>query len=120
MIIIIFCIICFCLLFDRFTRSNISNMAKQYLSTKYNIPIKNMEIYKYTSGSVTGFCLDGCHSKPYRILIKSDKSSYCVNAYDLSDKYIYPTNLYWNDEENDTNFCEEIDYDVYYDLDIKK
>lgn len=119
-IIIMISIITFCLIFDGFTKNNISNKTKQYISNKYNIPINNIEILSYTKGSVPRFCLDECHSKPYRIVIKSNEGDYCVNAYDLSDKYIYPTKIYWLDEKNDNNSCEEIDYDIYYDLDIDR
>lgn len=120
LIIIMFTIITFCLIFDSFTRKNISDKAKEYISNKYNVSIENIDILNYTSGSVPGFCLDECHSKPYRISIKSDVANYCVNAYDLSDKYIYPTKLYWLDEKTDNSSCDEINYDLYYDLDIDK
>lgn len=120
LLIIMFAIITFCLIFDSFTKKSISNKAEEYISNKYNIPIKNIDILDYTSGSVPGFCLDECHSKPYRIMIKSNEDNYCVNAYDLSDKYVYPTGLHWSDEKTDKNSCEEIDYDLYYDLNIDK
>jgi|GEM_PF-3406202 len=119
-IIIMIAIITFSLIFDNFIKNDISNKAKKYISNKYNIPLNDIEVLSYTKGAVTGLCIDSCHSKPYRIMIKTNNLNYCVNAYDLSDKYIYPTKLHWSNEKTTNNSCEEIDYDSYYDLDIGK
>ena len=117
-IIIMITITTFSLIFDSFIKNNISNKAKEYISDKYNIQLNDIEVLSYTKGTVAGLCIDSCHSKPYRIMIKANESNYCVNAYDLNNKYIYPTKLHWSSEKTDNNSCEEIDYDSYYDLDI--
>lgn len=119
-IIIVAAIITFSLIFDSFIKNDISNKAKDYISNEYNVPLNDIEVLSYTKGSVAGLCIDSCHSKPYRIMIKTNDSNYCVNAYDLSNKYIYPTKLHWSNEKSNNNTCEEIDYDSYYDLDIDK
>ncbi len=119
-IIIIVGIIAFSLIFDNFTKRNINIKAKEYISDKYDIPINDIEVSSYAKGSVAGLCIDSCHSKPYRIMMKTDEGNYCVNAYDLSDKYIYPTKLHWSNEKTDSNSCDEIDYDSYYELNFEK